>query len=75
MIALWALWHGHRDWLRTVELAIVHPGDSDSTGAIVGGFLGCRGVMLPEKLQGRVDSLGVIQRLIARYPPQVLNSV
>ena len=75
MIALWALWHGRGDWLKTVELAVVHPGDSDTTGAIVGGFLGCMGVMPPDSLQTRVDVLGVIERLVARYPQEVENTV
>lgn len=74
MIALWALWHGQGDWLHAVELAVVHPGDSDSTAAIVGGFLGCMGILPPEPLQGRVDALDVIQRLVARYPQELSNA-
>jgi len=65
---LWALWNGKGDWLTTVELAVVHPGDSDTTGAVAGGFLGCMGVMPPVQLQSRLEALGVIQRLLAHYP-------
>jgi len=67
-IALWALWNGKGDWLTTIELAVVHPGDSDSTGAVAGGFLGCIGVMPPLELQSRLEALGVIERLLAHYP-------
>ena len=67
-IALWAMWNGKGNWLTTVELAVVHPGDSDTTGAVAGGFLGCMGVLPPVELQSRLKALGVIQRLLARYP-------
>ena len=67
-IALWALWNGKGDWLTTIELAVVHPGDSDTTGAVAGGFLGCMGVMPPLELQSRLEALAVIQRLLAHYP-------
>ena len=46
----------------------MHPGDSDTTGAVAGGFLGCMGAMPPLELQRRLEALGVIQRLLAHYP-------
>ncbi len=57
-------------WLKTVELATVHPGDSDTTAAIVGGFLGCMGIQPPDGLQARIDALDVIERLCQRYTQQ-----
>jgi ADP-ribosylglycohydrolase len=68
MNALWALRHGQADWLHTVELAIVHESDSDSTGAVVGGLLGCMGASPPLDLVSRLDVLGTIERLVDRYP-------
>lgn len=75
MIALWALQQGKGNWMRTVELATIHPGDSDTTGAIVGGFLGCQGIIPPDSLQQRVDVYSVIHRLLAAYPQEEEKTV
>lgn len=74
-VALYAMWYGGGDWLKTIEIATVHPGDSDTTAAIAGGFLGCMGVAPPEHLQERLDVRGVIDRLVALYPQEEQDTV
>lgn len=74
-IALFAMLHSPNDFKEIMRLAIVHKGDSDSTGSIAGGFYGAyHGVnKLPKNLVNEVEGSEYLLNIAEKFYMHCIN--
>lgn len=66
-VAVWAVQEGEGDFVQTVRAAVLHDGNSDTTGAIAGVLAAARGSEIPESLYDRLIERDAIEYVIGLW--------